>query len=72
MTESPASPAPSRTRRILALVLVGIIGGVLSGAFGVGGGIVMVPLFIWLLGMDQRRASATSLWPSCPRPSPGW
>jgi len=40
---------------------VGAIGGVLSGAFGVGGGIVMVPLFIWLTGMDQRRASATSL-----------
>ena len=48
-------------RRVLALLLVGVLGGVLSGAFGVGGGIVMVPLLIWLTGMDQRRASATSL-----------
>lgn len=43
------------------LVLVGAIGGLFSGAFGVGGGIVMVPLLVWLLGFDQRRASATSL-----------
>ena len=51
-----------RTRREwAALVVVGLIGGFLSGSFGVGGGIVMVPLLIWLTGMDQRRASATSL-----------
>jgi uncharacterized membrane protein YfcA len=43
------------------LLLVGAIGGAFSGAFGVGGGIVMVPLMLWLLGFDQRRASATSL-----------
>jgi uncharacterized membrane protein YfcA len=48
-------------RRVLALVLVGIIGGVLSGLFGVGGGVVMVPLLTMLAGMDQRHASATSL-----------
>jgi len=48
-------------RRLPALLLAGAIGGLLSGAFGVGGGIVMVPLFIWLAGMDQRRAAATSL-----------
>ena len=48
-------------RRVLVLVLVGILGGLLSGAFGVGGGIVMVPLLMWFLGMDQRRAAATSL-----------
>jgi uncharacterized protein len=48
-------------RRILLLLLVGAIGGFLSGLFGVGGGIIMVPLFVWLIGLDQRRASATSL-----------
>jgi uncharacterized membrane protein YfcA len=48
-------------RRVLSLVIVGGVGGLLSGAFGVGGGIVMVPLLIWLLGFDQRRAAATSL-----------
>jgi len=48
-------------RRVLALLLVGVLGGILSGAFGVGGGIVMVPLLMLLAGMDQRQASATSL-----------
>ncbi len=53
-------PAPS-VRRIFALVLAGAVGGLFSGAFGVGGGIIMVPLLVWLVGLDQRRAAATSL-----------
>lgn len=57
--QPPASPSPAR--RILLLLLVGAIGGLFSGAFGVGGGIVMVPLMLWLLRFDQRRAAATSL-----------
>jgi uncharacterized protein len=48
-------------RRVLALVFVGVLGGILSGMFGVGGGIIMVPLLTILTRMDQRRASATSL-----------
>lgn len=43
------------------LVLVGLVGGLLSGMFGVGGGIVMVPLLVTVARMDQRRAAATSL-----------
>lgn len=50
-----------RVRRFAALAVVGIIGGTLSGAFGVGGGIIMVPLLILLAGLDQRHAAATSL-----------
>ncbi|NYF09338.1 hypothetical protein HDC94_000494 [Leifsonia sp. AK011] len=49
------------TRRILSLVGVGILGGFLSGTFGIGGGILMVPLLILLIGLDQRRAAALSL-----------
>ena len=41
--------------------MIGLVGGLLSGAFGVGGGILMVPLLITFAGMDQRRASAASL-----------
>lgn len=43
------------------LVLIGVVGGVLSGMFGVGGGILMVPLLVNFARMDQRRAAATSL-----------
>ena len=46
---------------VFALVAAGLIGGLLAGFFGVGGGIVMVPLLVWLAGVDQRRAQATSL-----------
>jgi uncharacterized membrane protein YfcA len=45
----------------IALAGIGLVGGLLSGVFGVGGGIVMVPLLIALAGMDQRRAATTSL-----------
>lgn len=60
-TQSDTAREPYSVRRVLALLLVGVLGGTLSGAFGVGGGTVMVPLLIWLLGFDQRRAAATSL-----------
>lgn len=41
--------------------LIGVVGGVLAGLFAIGGGILMVPLMMWRAGLDQRRASATSL-----------
>ena len=45
-------------------VLVGLLGlaaGVLSGLFGVGGGIVIVPALVLLLKLDQHTATGTSL-----------
>jgi hypothetical protein len=44
---------------VLAVVL-GIVAGVLSGMFGVGGGILFVPTLTWL-GLTQLHAEATSL-----------
>ncbi len=40
---------------------IGALGGVLSGLLGVGGGIVMVPLMVAVIGLEQREAQATSL-----------
>jgi uncharacterized membrane protein YfcA len=40
---------------------VGVLAGFLSGLFGVGGGILIVPGLVLLLGMDQRPAHGTSL-----------
>jgi uncharacterized membrane protein YfcA len=51
----------ARRPRPAALIAIGLAGGVLSGAFGVGGGIVLVPLLVNFASLDQRRASATSL-----------
>lgn len=43
------------------LAATGLAAGVLSGLFGVGGGIVMVPAMVLMLGIAQRRAQAASL-----------
>ncbi|MBM7829412.1 putative membrane protein YfcA [Agromyces cerinus] len=62
MTSADSSSAETARRAGWArLAVIGAVGGLLSGAFGVGGGILMVPLFVTFAGMDQRRASATSL-----------
>lgn len=45
---------------MLALVL-GLFSGVIAALCGVGGGIVMVPVMILLLGLDYKTAVATSL-----------
>ena len=42
-------------------IAVGILAGLLSGLFGVGGGILVVPALILVLKLDPRRASGTSL-----------
>ena len=47
-------------RATAQLVGVGVVGGLFGALFGVGGGIVIVPLLLWV-GFGQRRASATSL-----------
>lgn len=40
---------------------IGLFAGVMAGLCGVGGGIVMVPAFTYLLGMEQKAAVATSM-----------
>jgi len=52
---------PLTPRRILLVIATGVGAGFLSGLFGVGGGLVIVPALMAVLRMDQRRASATSL-----------
>ena len=43
------------------LVLIGLLAGVLSGFVGIGGGVVMVPALVMLLGYSQHQAQGTSL-----------
>jgi hypothetical protein len=45
---------------VLAAIL-GLLGGVLAGLFGVGGGILFVPALVLVLGLTQLHAEATSL-----------
>jgi uncharacterized membrane protein YfcA len=49
------------TQTLGLLVLTGLLAGALSGFVGVGGGIIMVPAMVWLLGYSQHQAQGTSL-----------
>jgi uncharacterized protein len=44
-----------------ALIGVGIAAGFLAGLLGIGGGLLMVPAMVLLLGFDQHLAQGTSL-----------
>lgn len=49
------------TPRIVRAALLGLAAGFLSGLFGVGGGILIVPVLVFFLAMNQRLAHGTSL-----------
>lgn len=51
----------ARSHRTLALILVGLLSGMFSALFGVGGGTVVVPLLVLMLAFETKRATATSL-----------
>ena len=46
---------------ILTCLGIGIVSGIIASLCGVGGGVVMVPAFVFLLAMPQKQAVATSL-----------
>jgi uncharacterized protein len=46
---------------VLRVVAVGVLAGLTSGLFGVGGGIVMVPALVLFAGFEHKMATGTSL-----------
>lgn len=46
----------------LIILLLGLGVGVLVGLLGIGGGVVLVPALVYLLGMDQHLAQGSSLF----------
>ncbi len=46
---------------ILIIIGIGLIAGLVSGTMGVGGGVVLIPGMMLLLGMEQKLAQGTSL-----------
>ena len=45
----------------ILFVIIGLAAGILSGMFGIGGGVVIVPALIFFTGISQQSASGTSL-----------
>ncbi len=53
--------AKMTTQTVLLLVIIGLAAGVLSGMIGIGGGIIIVPALVFVLGFTQKEAQGTSL-----------
>ena len=45
----------------LILILIGLAAGLLGGLLGLGGGIILIPAMVYLLGFSQHQAIGTSL-----------
>ncbi len=50
------------TNEIIILIIAGTLAGILSGALGIGGGLIVVPTLVLFLGLTQHEAQGTSLF----------
>ena len=46
---------------IILYVLIGATAGVFSGLLGIGGGIILIPMLVLLVGLTQQQAQGTTL-----------
>ena len=47
---------------VAIILLLGLVAGILVGLMGIGGGVIVIPALVYLLGMDQHMAQGTSLF----------
>ena len=46
---------------VLILSLIGLLAGTMGGMVGLGGGLIIVPAMVYLMGADQKTAQGTSI-----------
>jgi uncharacterized membrane protein YfcA len=46
---------------VVLYILLGLIAGITSGFIGIGGGVIIVPFFVFLFGFTQQQAQGTTL-----------
>lgn len=46
---------------MLKKIIIGLTAGIISGLFSTGGGMILVPAFIYILKIDEKMARATSI-----------
>lgn len=46
---------------ILPYILLGLVAGILSGLIGIGGGIIIIPVLVFIFGFSQHMAQGTTL-----------
>jgi len=49
------------TSQLITLLIIGLLGGIVSGSLGVGGGIIIVPALVYFIGFNQHLAQGTSI-----------
>ena len=49
-------------KNIVKKAVIGIFGGIVSGLFSTGGGMIIVPALIYLLNMEDKKARGTSIF----------
>ncbi len=47
---------------MLKKIIIGFLAGIISGFFGSGGGLILVPAFVYILKMDEKKARATAIF----------
>jgi len=47
--------------QLIILILIGLFSGILSGVFGIGGAIIVIPALVFIIGLSQHEAQGTSL-----------
>jgi len=57
----PTDGGDSTMPQWFMFVIIGAFGGVASGLFGIGGGVVIVPALIYWAGFSQHKATGTSI-----------
>ncbi len=46
---------------IIILLIIGLLAGFVGGSFGIGGGIIIIPALVFVMGYSQHMAQGTSL-----------
>jgi uncharacterized protein len=46
---------------VIQMLAIGLVAGLTGGMFGLGGGAIMVPAMVFLVGLDQKLATGTSI-----------
>ena len=46
---------------LMKKIMIGILAGIICGLFGTGGGMILVPTFVYMLKIEPKRARATSI-----------
>ena len=50
-----------REMTVLILIVIGLVCGALAGMIGIAGGVLMIPVMIYVLGFNQKMATGTTL-----------